>query len=188
MLTKWCYFAKKIHGSLNGVTLLPNSWYKKERKKNHKTTQPPLKYLATTGFHHRGYLEKTTMVNLYSKEQSLEASMIKPILWFFVLSHKPIWDCSSHKNQIHCIDLEVSGLLCFLSIILMYKKENWTDGVGYDLCEFGFFFVFFCFFFCFVCVCVWMMGIWPRRQPWVDALSQPWVDKCGQEALLLVLE
>ena len=33
-----------------------------------------------------------------------------------------------------------------------------------------------------------MMGIWPRRQPWVDALSQLWVDKCGQEALLLVLE
>ena len=56
---------------------------KKKEKKNHKTTQPPLKYLATTGFYHRGYLEKTTMVNLYSKEQSLEASMIKPILWFF---------------------------------------------------------------------------------------------------------
>ena len=50
------------------------------------------------------------------------------------------------------------------------------------------FFLFFFVFFCFVCVCVWMMGIWPRRQPWVDALSQPWVDKCGQEALLLVLE
>ena len=125
------------NGRLNGVNLkLPNS-RSKPKTKNHRTT---IKISKHNQFHHYGYLEKMMIVNLDSKEQSLQAFMIKPILWFFYsFSQTHMRLFLSNKIQIQWTDLDWGfwGLLCFLSIILMYKRENLTDG-SKDLGEFGF--------------------------------------------------
>ena len=58
------------NGRLNGVNLkLPNSRSKPKTKK-HRTT---IKISNHNQFHHYGYLEKMMIVNLDSKEQSLQA-------------------------------------------------------------------------------------------------------------------
>ena len=96
------------NGRLNGVNLkLPNSRSKPKTKK-HRTT---IKISNHNQFHHYGYLEKMMIVNLDSKEQSLQA---------------------------------------------------WSKDLG----EFGFLFCFLFFIYL-----LFLMGFWPRRQPWVEELS-----------------
>ena len=128
---------------LNGVNLLNFPTFQTPIKNIHKTTINP------TGFQHHGYLEKMMMVNLNSKKQSLQRlhDQAKTLIFYsFSQTHMRLF--LSNKIQIHWTDLDCGfwGLLCFLSIILMYKREKLTNG-SKDLGEFWFLF---CFVFCYL--------------------------------------
>ena len=136
------------NGRLNGVNLkLPNSRSKPKTKK-HRTT---IKISNHNQFHHYGYLEKMMIVWQQRTElASLHDQASTLIFYSFSQTHMRLF--LSNKIQIHWTDLDCGfwGLLCFLPIILMYKRENLIEG-SKDVGEFGFLFCFVFFFFFVFC-------------------------------------
>ena len=130
------------NGRLNRVNLkLPNS-RSKPKMDHHQNLQPqpiPPLWLPWEDDDSESWQQRTELASLHDQANTL-------IFYSFSQTHMRLF--LSNKIQIHWTDLDSGfwGLLCFLPIILMYKRENLTEG-SKDLGEFGFLF---CFVFCFL--------------------------------------